>query len=33
MLETALPGEVWDAKNQAAVHLWYPKKFGPQVNP
>jgi hypothetical protein len=27
-LETALAAEPWDAKNQAAVHLWYPKKFG-----
>lgn len=32
-LETALPGEPWDAKNQAAVHLWYPKKFGYPVEP
>ncbi len=24
---------VWDAKNQAAVHLWYPRRFGIAVNP
>ena len=23
----------WDAKNQAAVHLWYPAKFGYEVQP
>jgi hypothetical protein len=28
LLVEALPGVRWDAKNQAAVHLWYPKKFG-----
>jgi hypothetical protein len=28
LLETMLPDECWDAKNQAAVHLWYPKRFG-----
>jgi len=33
MLEQALPGEVWDVKNQAAVHLWYPEKFGYEVEP
>jgi hypothetical protein len=32
-LETALPGEVWDVKNQAAVHLWYPRRFGYPVEP
>lgn len=32
-LEAALPGEAWDAKNQASVHLWYPKKFGYPVEP
>ncbi len=24
---------VWDAKNQAAVHLWYPRRFGIDVGP
>lgn len=24
---------VWDAKNQAAVHLWYPGRFGIEVDP
>lgn len=33
LLESALPGERWDAKNQAAVHLWYPEKFGHEVDP
>lgn len=23
----------WDAKNQAAVHLWYPERFGVEVEP
>ena len=23
----------WDAKNQAAVHLWYPRRFGIAVDP
>jgi hypothetical protein len=32
-LEAALPDETWDAKNQAAVHLWYPEKFGYHVAP
>lgn len=32
-LEEAVPDETWDAKNQAAVHLWYPKKFGFAVDP
>jgi hypothetical protein len=32
-LERALPAETWDVKNQAAVHLWYPKKFGYEVEP
>jgi uncharacterized protein len=27
-LDEALPGVRWDAKSQAAVHLWYPNKFG-----
>jgi hypothetical protein len=25
------PDVPWDAKNQAAVHLWYPEKFGYEV--
>jgi uncharacterized protein len=33
LLEAALPSERWDAKNQAAVHRWYPKKFGYPVEP
>jgi hypothetical protein len=32
-LEQALPEETWDVKNQAAVHLWYQKKFGCAVEP
>lgn len=32
-LKAALPGAQWDAKNQAAVHLWFPKKFGSSVEP
>src|SRR3954454_19908476 len=27
------PNVVWDAKNQAAVHLWYPERFGIEVEP
>jgi uncharacterized protein len=27
------PEIAWDAKNQAAVHLWYPAKFGYEVPP
>jgi uncharacterized protein len=27
------PDTPWDAKNQAAVHLWYPAKFGYEVPP
>jgi hypothetical protein len=27
------PETPWDAKNQAAVHLWYPAKFGYAVEP
>jgi uncharacterized protein len=33
LLDEALPDEPWDAKNQAAVHLWYPKRFGYAVEP
>lgn len=30
----AMAGEIpWDAKNQAAVHLWYPDVFGVTVEP
>jgi uncharacterized protein len=33
MLRAVLPDAPWDAKNQAAVHLWYPRKFGYAVEP
>jgi hypothetical protein len=33
LLEEAVPEETWDVKNQAAVHLWYPEKFGYEVDP
>jgi uncharacterized protein len=32
-LRAELPGAPWDAKNQAAVHLWFPEKFGDEVEP
>jgi uncharacterized protein len=32
-LRARLPDVPWHAKNQAAVHLWYPKRFGLQVEP
>ncbi len=32
-LERVLPNVPWEAKNQAAVHLWYPRKFGVAVPP
>lgn len=32
-LRTALPEESWDAKNQAAAHVWYPERFGYAVEP
>jgi hypothetical protein len=32
-LRAALPQANWDAKNQAAVHLWYPRRFGYAVEP
>jgi len=32
-LRDALPNMPWDAKNQAAVHLWYVQKFGYAVEP
>ena len=31
-LQSALLDEPWDAKNQAAVHIWYPEKFGYEVD-
>jgi hypothetical protein len=32
-LTRLLPGVRWDAKNQAAVHLWYGRRFGVAVEP
>jgi len=32
-LVARLPGVKWDAKNQAAVHTWYPRRFGLKVEP
>jgi hypothetical protein len=32
-LRERAPDVPWDAKNQAAVHLWYPQKFGVEVEP
>jgi uncharacterized protein len=32
-LRTRLPGVPWQAKNQAAVHLWYESRFGYPVEP
>jgi uncharacterized protein len=32
-LRDLLPGVPWDVKNQAAVHLWYPRAFGFEVEP
>jgi hypothetical protein len=32
-LRQLAPEVPWDAKNQAAVHLWYPQVFGVQVEP
>jgi hypothetical protein len=32
-LARRLPGVVWDVKNQAAVHLWYERRFGCHVEP
>jgi uncharacterized protein len=29
----ACPCVTWDAKNQAAVHTWYPQRFGIAVEP
>jgi uncharacterized protein len=32
-LHRRAPDLPWDAKNQAAVHLWYPRRFGVEVAP
>jgi uncharacterized protein len=32
-LAARLPGVAWDAKNQAAVHTWYERRFGVAVEP
>jgi hypothetical protein len=32
-LRAVLPGVPWQAKNQAAVHLWYERVFGHAVTP
>jgi hypothetical protein len=32
-LRSVWPEVPWDAKNQAAVHLWYPHRFGFEVEP
>jgi hypothetical protein len=32
-LRSQAPDLPWDVKNQAAVHLWYPKVFGIEVSP
>ncbi len=32
-LSRQAPDVVWDAKNQAAVHTWYPARFGLEVGP
>jgi len=32
-LRERAPDLPWEAKNQAAVHLWYPKRFGFEVPP
>jgi uncharacterized protein len=32
-LAAHLPGVVWDVKNQAAVHIWYERRFGVKVPP
>jgi uncharacterized protein len=32
-LRAVAPDLPWDVKNQAAVHLWYPAKFGYEVEP
>ena len=32
-LRERAPGLQWEAKNQAAVHFWYPARFGMAVEP
>lgn len=32
-LAARLPGAPWEARNQAAVHVWFPAKFGYEVEP
>jgi hypothetical protein len=32
-LQSRAPDLPWDVKNQAAVHLWYPTRFGIDVTP
>jgi uncharacterized protein len=32
-LHARAPDLPWEAKNQAAVHLWYPRRFGVEVGP
>jgi uncharacterized protein len=32
-LRARRPEVPWEAKNQAAVHLWYPRRFGLEVEP
>jgi uncharacterized protein len=32
-LHARAPRLPWEAKNQAAVHLWYPRRFGLEVEP
>jgi hypothetical protein len=32
-LRARAPQLPWDAKNQAAVHVWYPRRFGVEVPP
>jgi uncharacterized protein len=32
-LRAQAPDVPWDVKNQAAVHLWYPRVFGVEVDP
>jgi hypothetical protein len=32
-LRASAPELPWEAKNQAAVHLWYPRRFGTWVEP
>jgi uncharacterized protein len=32
-LRTEAPDVPWEARNQAAVHLWYPRRFGYAVEP